>query len=289
MYHQKMLHMDASKNPNIKVFTSLDAAYGFNKGDLGIEIKKGSCCEAVCFKVHKEVMTANSLYWKNLMESDVDMSEGMYPFEFDEESFRKLLNLLYKGKCFLAEDKIPAFMRILDFFSFDEVLKTAYEQILPHICESNAVELFVQFNRTISVPPPNMEKVRRVVIENFSAVARVSLFYLFKEEEIVDLIKEDKININEQDLIDVLVWYSNNFNCASDLSNEQRGTVLERLLKYVRFQHIDGEYINLHFSAIKLLHRPAIQQLIQFAIDGKKIGSDNQLPIQMRGPKREAY
>uniref|UniRef100_A0AC35UAN0 BTB domain-containing protein n=1 Tax=Rhabditophanes sp. KR3021 TaxID=114890 RepID=A0AC35UAN0_9BILA len=290
MYNSRMININAEENEKIKVFRELDNEFRFNQGDLKIKFQDDPDSEPVVYSVHKDVMKANSGYWKNLLESELDMTEGMDPFRFEREPFRNLLELLYKGKCAIYEAKIPEFLRLLDYFSFKEVLNTAYAQTLPHISESNVLKLFLQFNSSILVNNANKEKVRDYMLENFGIVHKHTLFYLFREEHVLDLIKNDRININEKDLIDVLIRYSNNFHSHMELpiDSEERAKVLERLLKYVRFQHIDAEYIKSHFTVIKVLHRPAIQALKDIAVNAKTL-SYQELPTEMRGPKRESY
>ena len=186
----------------------------------------------VDIRCHRNVLAAASDYLNAMFQCDV---EDPVQMDMKPEILTAIVDYIYTGEMQLDVDNVESLLKACDVLQLD-TLKTACESfMLKQVKPANCVG-FYQFAASYHLDELQ-QKARRMMRSEFKIVAFTDDFKKSSCKELIDLIKDDDVDVASEDVVfdAVLGWIQH------DLHN--RKSFMETIIEHVRLPYCTTEYL----------------------------------------------
>ena len=186
----------------------------------------------VDIRCHRNVLAAASDYLNAMFQCDV---EDPVQMDMKPEILTAIVDYIYTGEVALTVDNVESLVKACDVLQLD-TLKTACESfMLKHVDPANCFG-FHKFAASYHLDELQ-QKARRMMRSEFKIVASTDEFKKLSCSELIELIKDDEVNVASEDIVfdAVLGWIQH------DLDN--RKSFMETIIEHVRLPYCTTEYL----------------------------------------------
>lgn len=212
------------------------------------------------FKAHKIILCSSSDYFRTAFSEcsgDSFKAYEVFLANIQHGVMENIINYIYSRHIVISEDNVLDLFAASNRLQISNIIQVSANYIETKMLnERNCVQLMrhvrnnLEFGQQPQEPQRRLHaRIRRYVLENFTAVARGNSLLELSVDEFCDLIRDDRLNAKDE----VTVW-----TCCRrwlDYDAINRMPFISRLLKAVRLGLLDKTYFK-----SEVMHLPALQK-----------------------------
>ena len=190
----------------------------------------------VHFQCHRVVLAAASDYFKAMFKCALKESKSdTVQLTIEPDVLTSVLDYVYIGEIELTIDNVKSVVKACDVLQLPRLM-TGCEEFM--VAQTNAANCVGFHGFAASYQLHKLQrKVKEVMLGEFSSVALTDHFKQLSCNELVELVKDDELNVTNEDVVfeSVLGWVRH------DVDN--RKSSLETVMEYVRLPFCTSDYM----------------------------------------------
>ena len=190
----------------------------------------------VQIQCHRVVLAAASDYFKAMFKCALKESKSdTVQMTMEPEVLTSVIDYVYTGEIELTIDNVKSVVKACDVLQLTRLM-TGCEEFM--VAQTNAANCVGFHGLAASYQLHKLQrKVKEAMLAEFSSVAFTDHFKQLSCNELVELVKDDELNVNDEDVVfeSVLGWVRH------DVSN--RKSALETVMEYVRLPFCTSDYM----------------------------------------------
>ena len=190
----------------------------------------------VQIQCHRVVLAAASDYFKAMFKCALKESKSdTVQMTMEPEVLTSVLDYVYTGEIELTIDNVESVVKACDVLQLARLMAACEEFMVAQINAANCVG-FHRFAASYHLHKLE-RKVKEVMLAEFSSVAFTDHFKQLSCNELVELVKDDDLQVTNEDVVfeSVLGWVRH------DVDN--RKSSLETVMEYVRLPFCSSDYL----------------------------------------------
>ena len=166
--------------------------------------------------------------------------------EMDPRTMECILDYIYTGVVNLCEETVQCLLSAANLFQLLPLRNGCAEYMVKHVNVSNCLGIF--FFAKAHQCEMLASKAKEIINSKFEALCREQEFLVLPADKLVDIIKDDHVNVAREETIyeSCLAWLN--------YSLEDRKEQLYDVMKYVRFSNISSYYFCDNIDRVTMLH-----------------------------------
>ncbi|ELU14031.1 hypothetical protein CAPTEDRAFT_109893, partial [Capitella teleta] len=178
---------------------------------------------------HKLVLVASSSFFETMFHSGMKESIDKYiKLEFsDADTIRKLVEFIYSGEINVNEDNVQTLVAASEFLLMRD-LKAYCEDFLTTLIRSSNHQELCTFGKKFNLKNL-LSSAHDFYLSHFMEFVEKPAFEALTEEQLVEVISDDRLNAENEDIVftSVVRWVN--------VDPEQRKEAFPRIAPFIRF------------------------------------------------------
>ena len=211
---------------------------------------------------HRNVLAVSTDYFKAMFRCGLEeMTSATVPLTMEPDILTSIVDYMYTGEIELTVDNVENLFKAGDVLQLDTLKEACENFMLKQVEPANCVG-FSQF-ATLYRLDKLQQKARRVMQSDFKTVALNEEFKELSCKELIELIKDDDINVEDEDFVfeAVLDWVRHNL--------DNRKSSFQTIMEQVRLPYCTSMYLR-HIKETYDLFTPMCYEYLIEALSFKE-------------------